>query len=126
MNQGTIAGHLGADPETRFTPGGQKVTNLRVGCKARKDETIWWRVTVWGDQFDKMMPYFKKGSAIIVHGEIQKPDVYTDKEGKTRVSLQMTATQLLFNPFGKKEDGKPSEGRKQEYTEQPVDEEIPF
>jgi single-strand DNA-binding protein len=63
MNQITIAGHLGADPEVRFTSSGQKVTTLRVAAKARKgskDETIWWKVTVWGEQFDKMMTYFKK------------------------------------------------------------------
>ena len=51
MNQLTIAGHLGADPEVRFTSSGQKVTTLRVAARARKgakDETIWWKVTVWG------------------------------------------------------------------------------
>ncbi|MBS0606901.1 MAG: single-stranded DNA-binding protein, partial [Verrucomicrobia bacterium] len=72
MNQITIAGHLGADPEVRFTSSGQKVTTLRVAARARrgsKDETIWWKVTVWGEQFDKMIPYFKKGSPIIVFGE---------------------------------------------------------
>ena len=71
MNQIIIAGHLGADPEVRFTSSGQKVTTLRVATRVRrggkdKDETIWWRVTVWGEQFDKMIPYFKKGSPIIV------------------------------------------------------------
>ena len=67
MNQITIAGHLGADPEVRFTSSGQKVTTLRVAARVRrgaKDETIWWKVTVWGEQFDKMIPYFKKGSPI--------------------------------------------------------------
>jgi single-strand DNA-binding protein len=107
MNQTFIAGHLGADPEVRFTSSGQKVTTLRVGAKARKGETIWWRVTVWGEQFDKMMTYFKKGSSIMVFGELSKPEIFTDKEGKPQISMSITATNVLFSPFGK---GESSEG----------------
>lgn len=101
-----IAGHLGVDPETRFTPSGQKVTTLRVATntrKAGKDETVWWRVTVWGDRFDKMMAYLKKGSAVVVVGEMSKPDIFTDKEGRTQVSLELTAEIIRFSPFGKPE-----------------------
>jgi len=130
MNHGMIAGHLGSDPETRFTASGQKVTSFRVGCRARKDETIWWRVTIWGDQFDKMMPYFKKGSPIIVHGEISKPEIFTDKEGKNQVSMQITATHITFSPFGKKEGDKSKEekapAQHKEEALQLSDEEIPF
>jgi single-strand DNA-binding protein len=106
MNLIQIAGHLGADPEVRFTSNGQKVTTVRVATnsrKAGKDETIWWRVTIWGDRFDKMMPYLKKGSAIIVIGELSKPEIYTDKEGRPQVSLEMTAEVIRFSPFGKSE-----------------------
>lgn len=103
MNQTFIAGHLGADPEVRFTSSGQKVTALRVGAKARKGDTIWWRVTVWGEQFDKMMTYFKKGSSIMVFGEMSKPEIFTDKEGKPQVSMNITASNILFSPFGKGE-----------------------
>ena len=106
MNQITIAGHLGADPEVRFTSSGQKVTTLRVAARARrgaKDETIWWKVTIWGDQFDKMIAYLKKGSAIIVVGELSKPEIFTDREGRPQVSMNITASNLQFNPFGKPE-----------------------
>lgn len=108
MNQLTIAGHLGADPEVRFTSSGQKVTTLRVAARARrgnKDETIWWRVTIWGEQFDKMLPYFKKGSPIIVVGELSKPEIFTDKEGRPQVSMNITASNILFSPFGKPDHG---------------------
>lgn len=104
MNFIHIAGHLGADPETRFTSSGKKVTTLRVATKARKgqnDETIWWRVTIWGDQFDKMLTYFKKGSSIIVFGELQKPEIFNDREGKPQISMEITAVQIQFSPFGK-------------------------
>ena len=95
---------LPADPEERFTSGGQKVTTLRVATNSRrggKDETIWWRVTLWGDRFEKMMPYVKKGSALIIVGEMAKPQIYNDKEGKPQASLEMTAEVIRFSPFGK-------------------------
>lgn len=105
MNQITVAGHLGADPEVRFTSSGQKVTTLRVAARVRKgskgDDTIWWRVTVWGEQFDKMIPYFKKGSPIIVFGELSKPEIFTDRDNRPQVSMNITAQSLLFSPFGR-------------------------
>lgn len=104
MNLLQIAGHLGADPEERFTSGGQKVTNLRLATQSRKggqDVTMWWRVTVWGDRFDKMMPHLKKGSPLIVVGEMTKPEIYTDKEGKPQASLEMVADMIRFSPFGR-------------------------
>lgn len=108
MNQSTIAGHLGADPEVRFTSSGQKVTTLRVAARVRrgnKDETIWWKVTVWGEQFDKMIVHFKKGSPIIVVGEMNKPEIFTDRDGRPQVSMSMTALNLLFSPFGRSDSG---------------------
>lgn len=104
MNHMMVAGHLGADPEVRFTSSGQKVTTLRVAAKVRKggkDDTIWWKVTVWGEQFDKMMPYLKKGSPLMVMGELSKPEIFTDKEGRPQVSMNITAINLSFSPFGK-------------------------
>lgn len=104
MNIIELMGHLGADPESRFTPSGQKVTTLRVATTARKagkEETVWYRVTIWGDRFDKLLSYLKKGSAIIVIGELGKPEIWTDKEGKPQVNLEVTAEMIKFSPFGK-------------------------
>src|SRR5579862_8046898 len=104
MNNITIGGHLGADPETRFTSSGKKVTTLRVATRTRKanaDDTIWWRVTIWGEQYDKIMPYFKKGSSIIVTGDVQKPEIFTDRDGKPQISMNIVAYHIEFSPFGK-------------------------
>lgn len=111
MNTIYIAGNIGADPVTRFTPSGQKVTSFNVATNMRKGEnsvTIWYRITVWGDRFDKMMPYLKKGSSIIVIGELQEPKIWTDKEGRPQVSLDVTAEILRFSPFGKPDRGQES------------------
>jgi single-strand DNA-binding protein len=105
MNITEIMGHLGADPEVRFTPSGQKVISLRLATNSRangKDETVWWRVTIWEDRcnIEKMLPYLKKGSALIVVGEM-KAGIYTDKEGRPQLSLDLTADLVRFSPFGK-------------------------
>lgn len=58
-----VAGRLGRDPETRFTPSGQKLTTFSIACSIKrsgKEETVWWRITVWGERFDKVMPFLKK------------------------------------------------------------------
>lgn len=104
MNLLQIAGHLGADAEERFTSTGKRVITLRVAAKTRqggKEETNWWRVTIWGDRFDKMLPYLKKGSGVIVVGEMSKPETYVDKNGETQISLNMTAEMIKFSPFGR-------------------------
>lgn len=107
-----IAGRLGRDAESRFTPSGQKVTTLNMATnirKAGKDETVWWRVVIWGDRYDKMIPYFKKGSALIVVGEMNKvPDIWTDKDGRPNVNLEITAEIIRFNGgTGERQDGNP-------------------
>lgn len=120
MNFIHIAGHLGADPEVRFTSSGKKVTTLRVACRARKgqtDETIWYRVTIWGEQYDKIVPYFKKGSSIVVAGELRKPEIFNDKEGKPQISMEITAAYIQFSPFGKS-GGPQQEGGSQQQQHQ--------
>ena len=110
-----IAGRLGKDPESRFIPSGQKVTTFNVATNSRKggkDETVWIRVTVWGDRFDKMISFLKKGSAIRAIGEMGKPEIWTDKEGRPQVSVEMTADILKFSPSNTP-DGAKSEGSQQ-------------
>ena len=125
MNFVFIAGHLGADPETRFTQSGKKVTTLRVATNGRKggqDVTVWWRATIWGEQFDKMLPFFKKGSAVMVQGELQKPEIFNDREGKPQISLEITVTSLHFAPFGRGErEGGSGGGQHQQQDEHSQD-----
>jgi len=105
MNLLHLLGNLGADPEERFTSGGQKLWRLRLATRARKngqDVTLWWNVTVWGDQFDKMMPYLKKGSPVYVVAEMTDLDIYTDKNGQSKVSYDATAKSLHFVSVGAK------------------------
>ncbi len=118
-----IAGHLGADPEVRFTSSGKKVTTLRVATNSKKgavEETTWWRVTIWGEQMDKVLSFFKKGSTIMAFGEMQKPELFTDRDGKQQISLNLWASSIQFSPFGGKSDRPGQEGGSHESSAAPA------
>ncbi len=121
MNFIQIAGHLGSDVETRVTPDGLKVSSIRVATNQRRggrDETIWWRVTLWGDRWDKVLPYLKKGSSIIVLGELQKPEIYNNRDGQPQVSLDIRAEMVRFSPFGKGGTGEGQQNQGQQQYQQ--------
>ncbi len=104
MFNATIIGNLGKDPETRFTPSGQKVTAFSVAVNIRKgkeDVTVWVRVTIWGDRFDKILSYLKKGSSVVITGRLSPPASYVDKEGKTQFTLELTAEMIDFTPLSR-------------------------
>ncbi len=101
MNIVEVIGNLGKDPETRYTPTGKKVTTLTIASNTKKqgkEETTWWRVTIWGDTFDNLLPHLKKGSLILVMGEMKRPEIFTNKEGQPQVSLELTADIIRFLP----------------------------
>lgn len=94
-----VIGRLGADPETRMTPNGQKVTNLRVAAsyyRSGKEETIWWRATIWGERYDKMISYMKKGSSVILVGEMHEPRLFSRGDGSQGVSCELTVEMIKF------------------------------
>lgn len=111
-----LLGHLGSEPEVTVTPTGRKVTRLRLAVKHRKgkdreDVTVWWSISVWGDQYDGMMPYLHSGSAVMIIGELSPPETYTDKAGQQRVGMHCTAKHLSFVSLGGgKGDRKNNEG----------------
>jgi single-strand DNA-binding protein len=99
-----IAGNLGKDPESKVLPSGQKITNFSVAIKQRKGKeevTTWVKCVVWGDRFDKMFAFLKKGSSVIVCGKLNIPSTYQAKDGTTQVALELVAEMIEFSPFGK-------------------------
>ena len=79
-----IVGNLGKDPEMRYTPAGQAVTNFSVATSRQYTgsdgnqvkETIWFRVSAWGKQAETCNQYLKKGSKVLVEGRLT-PDPST-------------------------------------------------
>ena len=104
MYQKTIViGHLGKDPEMRYTPAGVPVTSFSVATSRRwtnqngesQEKTTWFRVTCWRKQAELAAQYLKKGSRVLVEGDVDA-SAYTDREGSPRASLELTATNIRF------------------------------
>lgn len=108
MNFVNLFGRLGNDPEVRHTPNGFKITTFNLACNFKTNETQWFKVFIYNTQYDKMISFLKKGSSVVVIGELQAPKIYTAASGETKVSLEVKALHLAFNPFAKAENKEPS------------------
>jgi single-strand DNA-binding protein len=104
MYQKTIVvGHLGRDPEMRYTPTGVPVTSFNIATTRKwnnasgepQEKTTWFRVTCWRKLAETAAQYLKKGQAVLVEGEIDA-SAWTDKEGSPRASLELTASNWRF------------------------------
>ena len=99
-----IIGNLGSNPEQRFTPSGDPVTTFSVATSRKygeKDETTWFRVSVWGKQAESCNTYLSKGSKVLVEGRLKSnadgnPRVYERKDGTWSASYEITAESVRF------------------------------
>jgi len=95
-----IIGNLGSNPEMRFTPNGDPVTTFSVATSRKygeKDETTWFRVSVWGKQAESCNQYLHKGSKVLVEGRLKaEPPVFQKKDGTWASSYEVTAENVRF------------------------------
>jgi single-strand DNA-binding protein len=105
-----ILGNLGREPEMRFTPSGQAVTDMNVASNRvytdssgqKVTETTWYRVTAWGTLAENCNAYLHKGSKVFIEGRL-KPDpetggprIYYRDDGTAGSSFEMTAQIVQF------------------------------
>jgi single-strand DNA-binding protein len=98
LNKCMIIGNLGRDPEMRYTPGGQAVTQFSVATNRNfrdqqgewQSETEWFRVVVWGDQGERVAEYLRKGHKVYVEGRIQTRQ-WEDQSGNKRYTTELIA-----------------------------------
>ena len=104
FNRITLVGNLGRDPELRYTPQGTPVCTFSLATNERRREThggepkevtTWFRVTLWGRQAEAAAQYLQKGRTVYVEGRLRVEE-YTDREGKPRHSIEVSATDLQF------------------------------
>lgn len=103
FNKIIIVGHLGRDPELRYTPQGTALCKFSVATSERRknavgemeDHTTWFRVTSWGRQAELANEYLAKGRQVYVEGRFRLEE-YTDREGQTRHSAEVTASEIHF------------------------------
>ena len=102
VNKVIIVGNLGADPETRYMPSGEAVTNIRVATTDKwkdkqsgemKEATEWHRISFFGRQAEVAGEYLKKGSQVYVEGSIRTRK-WQDKEGQDRYTTEIIADRM--------------------------------
>jgi single-strand DNA-binding protein len=101
VNKVILIGHLGAEPETRFLPSGEAVTNIRLATSetwkdkagAKQEHTEWHRVGFFGKLAEIAGEYLKKGSACYVEGRIRTRK-WQDKEGQDKYSTEIVADRM--------------------------------
>lgn len=115
VNKVTLIGRLGADPEVRYTQGGQPVASLRMATSEnwtdrdgqRKERTEWHSITVWGKQAELCGQYLAKGRQVYIEGRLQTRE-YTDREGINRKAVEIVSNQIVF--LGGRGDSGDSQG----------------
>jgi single-strand DNA-binding protein len=99
VNKVILVGNLGADPETRYMPSGDAITNIRLATTDRwkdktsgelKEATEWHRVAFFGRLAEIAGQYLKKGSQVYVEGRIRTRK-WQDKDGQDRYSTEIVA-----------------------------------
>lgn len=119
-----LVGNLGRDPEMRYTPSGQAVTNFSVAVNdnytnsngEKVERTIWVRVSTWGRQAETCNQYLKKGRKVLVEGRLVAdsatggPRVYQRNDGTSASSFEVSAQTVRFLSSRGDDDGGAYEG----------------
>ena len=102
VNKVIIVGNLGKDPEVRYTPNGDSVTNVTIattdtwkdkGTGEKKEATEWHRVVFFGKLAEIAGQYLKKGRQVYVEGALRTRK-WTDKEGQERYTTEIVANEM--------------------------------
>ncbi len=101
LNKAMIIGNLGRDPEMRYTPSGQAVTQFTVAVNRNfkgqngewQEETEWFRVVVWGQQAERAAEYLRKGNKVYIEGRLQTRQ-WEDQTGAKRYTTELVANQV--------------------------------
>lgn len=108
----TIIGNVGMDPEMRYTPNGNAVTEFSVAVNRRarnrdgeyQDETNWYRVSAWGRLGETVNQYVSKGSPVCVEGRFWVRR-WTAQDGREGSTNEINANEVVFLGRGDADGG---------------------
>jgi single-strand DNA-binding protein len=115
LNKVMIIGHVGQEPEVRYTgnaTNGTKVATLRVATSEKykdkdgnvKEQTEWHSIVCWRQLADVVEKYVKKGTQLYVEGKLVTRS-WEDQNGGKKYSTDIVAQTLQL--LGKKEGAQP-------------------
>ena len=143
INKVILVGNLGADPETRYTPSGSAVTNIRLATSEswkdkqtgeQKERTEWHRVVFFDRLAEIAAEYLRKGSQVYIEGSIQTRK-WQDQSGQDRYTTEIKARDMTMlggragagAPAAGEDFGSRPKAQQQPAAAEPaLDDDIPF
>lgn len=133
INQVTLVGRVGKDPEIRYTTSNKAVAMFSIATnELGKDATTWHNVKAWEKQAELCEQYVKKGDLLYIQGRIE----YSEKDGKHYTAIVIQNMKFLSSkgdkqsPASNKEPPKPPTGQKPQAAAKQADDlgddDIPF
>lgn len=143
LNKVILIGHLGQDPDIRYTANGDAVANVSLATTEqwtdnagqKQQKTEWHRLTAWRRLAEIMQQYLHKGDLIYVEGKLQT-NKWTDKDGVERYTTNVVVNQMLMLSTQRSDQGQnappphyqgdpgPIDPRERSHNE--LDDDIPF
>lgn len=123
LNRHECIGRLGQDPEVKFLPSGEAVTNISIACgepwidknSGQKQERVTWVPYVaFGKLAEIMGQYLKKGSKVYVSGKLRVRK-WTDQQGQDKYATEIVCDSMQML------DSKPSNSGAQNQNHAPQD-----
>ena len=102
VNKVILIGNLGADPETRYMPSGDAVTNIRIATSEswkdkdsgeQKERTEWHRIVFFKKLAEIAAEYLRKGSQVYIEGRI-RTQKWQDRDGNDRYTTEIVANEM--------------------------------
>jgi single-strand DNA-binding protein len=103
LNKVMIIGHVGRDPEMRYTPSGRPVTTFSVASGRtwhsadgeRHEETEWFNVVAWGSLAEICNQYLRKGQQVYIEGRLHTRR-WDDAEGRKHFATELVAREMIM------------------------------
>ena len=117
LNKAMIIGNLGRDPEMRYTPSGQAVTQFTVAVNRNfkdhegnwQEETEWFRVVAWGPTGERAAEHLRKGNKVYVEGRMQTRQ-WEGQDGQKRYTTELIADRVQNLERRPREEGAAGDG----------------
>ena len=127
VNKVILVGHLGKDPETRYMPNGDAITNATLATSEswkdkqtgeKKEQTEWHRLVFYRKLAEIAGQYLRKGSLIYIEGSL-KTRKWQDKDGQDRYTTEITVNEMTMlggrgDAVGGQSSGEPQQRQQQQ------------
>ena len=125
LNKVMVIGHLGRDPEMRYTPSGRPVTTFSVASNRswttangeRRTDTEWFNVVAWNKLAEICNQYLTKGQQVYVEGRLQTRR-WEDSNGTRHTSVEVIANEMIMLGDRRTDEGIDDD--------EPIEDEFPF